>query len=110
MSAMIIPEAIGTLMMLIFLQAVLGFDNLLYIAIESKRCPQEKQSFVRKLGIGLAIFLRLALLVLLVALIDRFREPFTTVEFLPAFHADFSVHSSGSWSSAYSQRRSSRSC
>ena len=93
MSALISPEAIGTLLMLIFLQAVLGFDNLLYISIESKRCPQEKQSFVRKLGIGLAIFLRLALLVLLVALIDRFRDPFTTVEFLPAFHADFSVHS-----------------
>ncbi len=27
-------ENLGTLLMLIFLQAVLGFDNLLYISIE----------------------------------------------------------------------------
>ena len=39
---------IGTLFMLILLQIVLGFDNLLYIALESKKAPKEKQSFVRK--------------------------------------------------------------
>ena len=93
MSALLSPEAIGTLLMLIFLQAVLGFDNLLYISIESKRCPEEKQSFVRKLGIGLAILLRLVLLVALVMLIDRFRDPFATIEYKPAIHADISVHS-----------------
>ena len=40
---------------LIFLQAVLGFDNLLYISIESKRAPEDKQSWVRRTGILLAI-------------------------------------------------------
>ena len=30
-------ENLGTLLMLCFLQAVLGFDNLLYISIESFR-------------------------------------------------------------------------
>lgn len=30
----------GTLIMLIALQAVLGFDNLLYIALESKKAPK----------------------------------------------------------------------
>ena len=29
----------GTLIMLIALQVVLGFDNLLYIALESKKAP-----------------------------------------------------------------------
>ena len=29
--------ALGTLLMLVFLQVVLGFDNLLYISLESKR-------------------------------------------------------------------------
>lgn len=48
-------ENLFTLMMLIFLQAVLGFDNLLYISIESKRVSPERQAFVRRLGIGLAI-------------------------------------------------------
>ena len=36
--------------MLILLQAVLGFDNLLYISLESKRAPLEKQKMVRVWG------------------------------------------------------------
>ncbi|MEL6896540.1 MAG: hypothetical protein AAFP90_10590 [Planctomycetota bacterium] len=44
-----------TLLMLILLQAVLGFDNLLYISIESKRVEEKSQGYVRRLGIGLAI-------------------------------------------------------
>jgi predicted tellurium resistance membrane protein TerC len=51
----IMIENIITLFMLILLQAVLGFDNLLYISLESKRAPKEKQRYVRKLGIGLAV-------------------------------------------------------
>ena len=65
-----------TLLMLIFLQAVLGFDNLLYISIESKRVPKDRQAFVRKTGIGLAIALRIVLLFVLVKAIDSFKEPF----------------------------------
>lgn len=61
-----------TLFMLILLQAVLGFDNLLYISLESKRAPLEKQKQVRTLGIGLAIFLRIGLLFLLLELLPLF--------------------------------------
>jgi len=53
----------------------LGFDNLLYISLESKRAPEDKQKFVRQLGIGLAIFLRIALLFILVSVIERFQDP-----------------------------------
>ncbi|MCP5536975.1 MAG: tellurium resistance protein TerC [Akkermansiaceae bacterium] len=60
------------LAMLIMLQAVLGFDNLLYISIESKRAPLEKQKSVRIWGIGLAVFLRIGLLFLLLKLMDSF--------------------------------------
>ena len=67
-----------TLTMLILLQAVLGFDNLLYISLESKRVAEDKQSYVRKLGVGLAIFLRLALLVVLLLAIERMQAPFFT--------------------------------
>ena len=49
----------ATLLMLILLQAVLGFDNLLYISLESKKAPEEKRESVRKIGIGLAILLRI---------------------------------------------------
>ena len=37
-------DHIMTLLMLTLLQAVLGFDNLLYISIESKRVQQDKQA------------------------------------------------------------------
>jgi predicted tellurium resistance membrane protein TerC len=87
------PEALGTLLMLVFLQAVLGFDNLLYISIESKRCPEDKQSMVRKLGIGLAIILRLVLLFVLVSLIERFRDPFMDLSLGKMLHAEVSIHS-----------------
>ena len=69
-------EDILTLGMLIMLQAVLGFDNLLYISLESKRAPEEKQAFVRNMGIGIAILLRIGLLFLIVYLMDLFKNPF----------------------------------
>ncbi len=62
--------------MLVLLQAVLGFDNLLYISIESKRAPEDKQSYVRKLGIGLAVVLRIVLLFTLVRVVEAFSSPF----------------------------------
>ena len=69
-------SGIFTLGMLILLQAVLGFDNLLYISIESKRVPAEKQSMVRRWGIGLAIAFRIVLLFVVVTLIQRLQTPF----------------------------------
>ena len=70
-----IISSIGTLLMLIVLQLVLGFDNLLYIALESKKAPKENQEYVRKLGISIAIILRLVLLFLLVNLVENFKNP-----------------------------------
>lgn len=67
-------ENIFTLLMLVLLQAVLGFDNLLYISIESKNAPVEKQSYVRKIGIILAVFLRIALLFIIIRLIAVFQN------------------------------------
>ncbi len=70
-------EAIFTLIMLVMLQAVLGFDNLLYISLESKKAPEKERKRVRKMGIFIAIGLRIVLLFLLVSLIDFFQEPFS---------------------------------
>ncbi len=69
-------SGIFTLGMLVLLQAVLGFDNLLYISIESKRVEESKQSMVRKLGIGLAIIFRIGLLFVVVNLVKALDEPF----------------------------------
>ena len=70
-------EIIFTLLMLVMLQAVLGFDNLLYISLESKKAPEADQKRVRKAGILIAIVLRIVLLFVLVSVIDYFQEPFS---------------------------------
>ena len=64
------------LVMLCFLQAVLGFDNLLYISIESQRAPVAKQKSVRFWGIIIAVALRVVLLFVMIRLIDTLAEPF----------------------------------
>ncbi len=68
-------ENILTLLMLILLQAVLGFDNLLYISIESRRAPESRQRFVRNVGVGIAIILRIILLFVLIELIKYVQDP-----------------------------------
>ena len=70
-----IMSNIGTLAMLIFLQAVLGFDNLLYISLESQRVEPSKQRYVRRMGIGLAIVLRIVLLFVVLTAIDTLTNP-----------------------------------
>ncbi|MBT8243761.1 MAG: tellurium resistance protein TerC [Winogradskyella sp.] len=70
-------EVIFTLLMLVMLQAVLGFDNLLYISLESKKAPEKDRKRVRKIGILIAIGLRIVLLFLLVSLIGYFQNPFS---------------------------------
>ncbi len=72
-------QNIGDLMVLFFLQAVLGFDNLLYISIESKRAPVKQQSAVRKWGIIIAIVLRIVLLFVMVKLLSSLTEPWFTL-------------------------------
>jgi len=67
-------ENFFTLLMLILLQAVLGLDNLLYIALESKRAEPEHQKRVRQIGIAGAVIFRIILLFLLIRLIDYFQE------------------------------------
>ena len=69
-------ENIGSLMILIFLQAVLGFDNLLYISIESQRAPQHTQKKVRFWGIIIAVALRVILLFVMIHLIEKLKTPF----------------------------------
>jgi len=81
-----------TLLMLILLQAVLGFDNLLYISIESKRAPKDKQKRVRQLGIGLAVVLRIVLLFLLVNAIKYFQDSLFAINIPGIFEGNFNGH------------------
>jgi predicted tellurium resistance membrane protein TerC len=73
-------ENVVDLLMLILLQAVLGFDNLLYISLESKRAPLDKQKSVRIWGIGLAVVLRIVLLFVLLKMMDSFQSTWFKID------------------------------
>ena len=81
-----------TLCMLTLLQAVLGFDNLLYISLESKSAPPEKRALVRQWGIGIAVVLRLILLGVLMQLIQYVQKPFFEIH-TKVIAGEFNFHS-----------------
>lgn len=53
---------IGTFLVLLCLEIVLGFDNLLLISIIAQRVPVHQQKIIRRLGITLAAVMRIGLL------------------------------------------------
>ena len=92
MAELLTLEALFTLFMLILLQAVLGFDNLLYIAIESNKVgdPKDAQR-VRKYGIAIAVILRIVLLFLIVKLFALLAEPLFGVHFGNILSGEFTA-------------------
>lgn len=56
------PEAWISLVTLIFLEIVLGIDNLVFISITTNRLPQDKQHIGRKLGLAGALIMRIIFL------------------------------------------------
>ena len=82
-------ENLANLGVLIFLQAVLGFDNLLYISIESKRAPAPQQAMVRRNGILIAIALRIILLFTMIELISTLTDPFFHINWPGVIEGEF---------------------
>ena len=85
-------EVLVTLLMLVLLQAVLGFDNLLYISLESSRAPKDKQKFVRNTGILIAMILRIVMLIILLYIVDKTKASFASFDY-GWFKASLSIHS-----------------
>jgi predicted tellurium resistance membrane protein TerC len=56
------PAAWAALLTLIVMEVVLGIDNLIFISILTNKLPAHQQSKARRIGIGLALILRLGLL------------------------------------------------
>ena len=71
-------EVIVPLATLISLEVILGIDNIIFISILSDKLPEEQRPKLRKLGIFLAMFLRLGLLAI-VAWIMKLDKPLFTV-------------------------------
>lgn len=87
-------EAFLTLFMLILLQAVLGFDNLLYIAIESNKVGNAKDAKkVRQLGIGIAVVFRILLLFVIVSLFQKMAAPLFSIHLEKFIEGEFTMQS-----------------
>ncbi len=56
------PAAWAALVTLIVMEVVLGIDNLIFISILSNKLPPEHRTRVRRIGISLALIMRLVLL------------------------------------------------
>lgn len=82
-------ENLANLGVLIFLQAVLGFDNLLYISIESQRAPVAQRARVRRAGIIIAVVLRIVLLALMVKLLASLTEPMFNINWSGVVEGSF---------------------
>ena len=93
MEALFTIENLFTLGMLVLLQAVLGFDNLLYIALESQRVESSKQAKLRRLGIGLAVILRIILLFMLMKIIALFQDVLFSLDYSGIIKGHFTLHS-----------------
>jgi predicted tellurium resistance membrane protein TerC len=56
------PAAWAALLALVVMEVVLGIDNLIFISILSNKLPEEYRQKARRIGIGLALVMRLILL------------------------------------------------
>ncbi|MDP1642375.1 MAG: TerC family protein [Phenylobacterium sp.] len=92
------PVAWAALIALIVMEVVLGIDNLVFISILSNKLPPEQRSRARKIGIALALIMRLGLLSTLAFLVGMTQTVFSIplqgppdpVHGMPMFEMDFS--------------------
>ena len=83
------PEAWISLVTLIFLEIVLGVDNIVFISITSARLPEDKQHIGRKLGLAGALAMR-CLFLCFASWLVHMTVPLFTLELGPFSHG-FSV-------------------
>lgn len=72
------PTLIASFISLTALEIILGIDNIIFIALLVEHLPKTQQKKVRNIGIGLAFFLRVAMLLGIVWIIGL-KEPLVTV-------------------------------
>ena len=68
------PAAWAALVSLIAMEVILGIDNLIFIAILTNKLPEDQRPTARRIGLGLALGMRLALLGT-VAIIVQLTQP-----------------------------------
>ena len=71
------PAAWAALVTLVVMEVVLGIDNLIFISILSNKLPEANRQKVRRLGIGLALVMRLVLLSTIAWIVSLVQPVFT---------------------------------
>jgi predicted tellurium resistance membrane protein TerC len=75
------PEAWLSLITLTVMEIVLGIDNVIFISLVTGKLPQEHRQKARRLGIFLALFIRIILLSFLSHIVNSPQNPvFTIIE------------------------------
>ena len=72
------PEAWVALLTLTFFEVVLGIDNIIFISIVSNRLPEKHRTRTRNMGLLLAMFVRI-LLLLTITWVMKFKETLFTI-------------------------------
>ena len=80
MALLLDPAAWAALATLVAMELVLGVDNLVFLALVTARVAPERQAAVRRLGLSVALLLRLALLGLLAGLVGLTKPLFTILD------------------------------
>lgn len=78
MDGLLTTENLVALLTLTSLEIVLGIDNVIFIAILAGKLPEKQRDFARKLGLGLAVISRIALL-LGIGWVMRLKQPLFTL-------------------------------
>ncbi|MCW2118926.1 TerC family protein [Flavobacterium sp. 7A] len=73
------PDAWIALLTLTFLEIILGIDNIIFISIATGKLPEESRKKATKLGMFLAMFMRIALL-MGINLLIQMKEPWFTID------------------------------
>lgn len=73
------PAAWAAFFTLTALELVLGIDNIIFIAILTDRLPQGKRELARRIGLALAMFMRIGLLLVLAWIVGLTRPWFTVL-------------------------------
>ena len=80
MEIFLTPDAIIALLTLTFLEVILGIDNIVFISIVTGKLPEENRKKATRIGLFLAMFMRIAMLFGITWLIAM-KAPWFTINF-----------------------------
>ena len=89
MEVLFTADALVALITLTFLEIVLGIDNVIFISIVTGKLPENKRKRATRIGLFLAMFLRIALL-LGISVLVKLKDPLFSIDW-----GRFSAHFNG---------------